>query len=346
VPTLNPLRAFALILGLAAAGNLQAQTPPTGGLRADGAADFAPHSPVGKTFNELWTYQFWLNGGIQVQLNLSRASFGSFKDPVCGADLAVTNFRGQNAFVAREYPAKRFSWTPATGRLEVHPAIYAEGLPPRAHRVSFSTEKDDKSYFLELTFEGMTPGAVWGDGVFNLPDGQKMGLYFHIPKARVTGRLALNGDTLTVRGFGWMDHTWQTQFAPKLIDVGYRYAVYSGHAEGAYFFQKGDAVFGYGVREEKGRLALLSPKSIDVPSRTRWGGTSLARQLDVTLESGAPVSLVRTEDRQRTSFLQELGTFERFGAKIFLGGELVGFRGTALVDGTSPAVYSFTVIKR
>src|SRR4051812_16687945 len=93
---------------------LSAPIPPTGGLRSDTPVDFAPHNPSSKTFNEFWTYQFWLNGGVQVQLNLSRASFGSFKDPVCGADLAVMNFRGRNAFVAREYPVKRFSWTPAT----------------------------------------------------------------------------------------------------------------------------------------------------------------------------------------------------------------------------------------
>jgi hypothetical protein len=344
------LRAILRVLGWSAfvLGGVSgfAQTPPSGGLRADSPADFAPHPASGKTFNELWTYQFWLNGGIQVQLNLSRANFGSFKDPVCGADLAVTSFRGKNAFVAREYPVKRFSWSPANARLEVHPNIYTEGFPPRAHKVYFSTVKEGVAYFLELTFEGMTPGAVWGDGIFDLADGQKMGLYFHIPKARVTGRMGINGDTLAVKGFGWMDHTWQTQFAPKLIDVSYRYAVFSGRAEGGYFFQKGDAVFGYGVREEKGRLSLLNPNGIKVPSRTNWGGTSLARQLEVSLANGTPIHLVRTEDRQRTSFMQELSTLERFGAKVFLGGELVGFRGIGTVDGSLPAIYSFTVVKR
>ena len=106
--TLVLLTRFVSILVIAGTWSVQAQTPPTGGLRPDVLADFAPHAASSKTFNELWTYQFWLNGGIQVQLNLSRANFGSFKDPVCGADLAVTNFRGRNAFVAREYPVKRF----------------------------------------------------------------------------------------------------------------------------------------------------------------------------------------------------------------------------------------------
>ena len=342
------MRAFTLFAAALAGafGISTAQTPPIGFLRPDTPSDFAPHAASGKTFNELWTYQFWLNNGIQVQLNLSRANFGSFKDPVCGADLAVTNFNGRNAFVAREYPVKRFSWTPAPARLEVHPKIYVEGLPPRAHKIFFSTVKDGKAYYLELTFEGMMPGVVWGDGVFNLPDDQKMGLYFHIPKARVTGRLALDGDTIAVKGFGWMDHTWQTQFATRLIDIGYRYAAVSGGAEGGYYFQRGTSVFGYGIREEKGRMILLNPVGVSVVSRSTWGGTSLPRQIDIAFDGKPGVTLLRTEDRQRTSFMQELGSLERFGAKVFLGGELMGFRGLGLVDGTKPAVYSFTVVKK
>jgi hypothetical protein len=335
-----------LALTLLVATASTAQTSPAGGLRADTPADYAPHAPSSKTFNEFWTYQFWLNGGVQVQLNLSRASFGSFKDPVCGADLAIMNFRGKNAFVAREYPVRRFSWDPASARLEVHPLIYAEGIPPRAHKLTFSTVKDGKSYSLELTFEGMTPGVVWGDGVFQLPDNQKMGLFFHIPKARVSGKLSLNGDTLAVKGFGWMDHSYQTQFAPKLIDMSYRYAVVSGRTEGGFFFKKGDAVFGYGIREEKGRLTLMNPLDIKIPSRAPWGGVSLAKQLDIPMEGRAALAFQRTEDRQRTSFMSELSSIERFGAKVFLGGEIIGFRGTGLVDNSLPAVYSFTAVKR
>jgi hypothetical protein len=340
----NPVLAGLLSLGLVSFA--AAQISPTGSLRPDGLADFAPHNAYSKTHNELWTYQFWLNNGVQVQLNLSRANFGSFKDPVCGADLAITGFRGRNAFVAREYPMKRFSWTPATARLEVHPNIYVEGLPPRAHKVFFSTVKDEKAYFLELTFENMTPGVVWGDGVFKLPDDQKMGLYFHIPKARVSGRLALDGDTVAVKGFGWMDHTWQTQFATKLIDISYRYTAFTGRPEGGYFFQRGNNVFGYGIREDKGRMALLSPIGVSVVSRAAWGGVSLPKQIDIVLDGKPAVTLLRTEDRQRTSFMQELSSLERFGAKVFLGGELVGFRGIGQVDGTQPAIYSFTVVKK
>src|SRR5215217_3607522 len=239
---MHDLAKMAVLAALILSPSAIAQTPPSGSLRADTPADYAPHASNGKTFNEFWTYQFLLNGGIQVQLNLSRANFGSFKDHVCGADLAVMNFMGRNSFVAREYPVKRFSWTPGSARLEVHDDIWSEGQPPRAHRIFFATEKGGKKYFVDLTFENMMPGAVWGDGVFDLADNQKMALYFHIPRARVKGRV-----------------------------------------EGGYFFQKGDKVFGYGVREDKGRLTLLQPTAVTAASRAAWGGTQVPKRLEVSL---------------------------------------------------------------
>src|SRR5690606_9981419 len=128
-----------------------------------------------------WTWQFLLEGGAQIQLNFSRVHFGTLKDPVCGADLAVMNFRGRNHFVAREYPLSNFSWEPAAERLGVHANIWAEGLPPRSHHVRFATKKGGKSYYLDLTFDKMMPGAVWGDGVFRLGGGESVSLFVHVP---------------------------------------------------------------------------------------------------------------------------------------------------------------------
>jgi hypothetical protein len=56
--------------------------------------------------------------------------------------------------------------------------------------------------------------------------------------------------------------------------------------------------------------------------------------------------LLRVEDRQRTSVLQELSALERFGARMYLGGEILGYRGLAKVNDSLPAIYSFTLVKR
>jgi hypothetical protein len=319
---------------------------PRASLRPATLADLAPEPRPGKSHNEFWTYQFWLNDGILVQLNLSRVHFGSLKDPVCGADLAVAGFQDRNFFVAREYPLKNFSWEPGEARLRVHKNIYSEGLPPRSHRVRFATRKEGQEYFLDLTFDLMTQGAVWGDGIFRLGGGEEAALFFNVPRARVRGRLGLDGDTIPVRGFGWLDHTRQTEFATRILDAGYRYAVISGRAEGGYFFQDGETVFGYGIREERGAMTLLTPAEVKASERASWGGMSVPKLLEIGMEGRAPLSLRRIDDRQRTSVLQELGRLERFGAKAYLGGEVLGYRGLARVDDSLPAIYSFTLVKR
>jgi hypothetical protein len=56
--------------------------------------------------------------------------------------------------------------------------------------------------------------------------------------------------------------------------------------------------------------------------------------------------LLRTEDRQRTSVLSELSSLERFGAKMYLGGEILGYRGVAKIDDNLSALYAFTMVKR
>jgi len=330
----------------------QATMFPVGDLRPDNAHDIAPHAQTGKNYNEIWTYQLWLNNGVQAQINLSRAFFGSFKDPVCGTDFALMGFRNQNYFVAREYPSKNFVFDSARTRLSVHEKIFFEGLPPQKHRLFFSTVKKDVSYFVDLTFSDMIPGAVWGDGIFHLNDNQSVGLFFHIPKSRVHGRIALNGDTLNVDGFGWMDHTWQTGFATKLINTGYRYDIIpktagaNGRIEDGYFFDDGSSVFGYGLREDGGHWTLLRPKGIKTLDQGSLMNLDLPKRLEIVFDKTASTRLQRREDRQQTSALQELSKMERFAARMFLGGQIYGLRGTAWVDDSLPAIYSITRISR
>jgi hypothetical protein len=341
----NPLFLLAALV-FGSLTSVSAVTLPQGDLRRDGIADYAPQPNPGRTHNEFWTWQFLLNDGIQVQFNISRVHFGKFKDPVCGADLSIMTPSGRSDFVAREYSMSNFKWEPSAARLAVHANIYAEGWPPREHRVYFSTSKGGRNYLLDLTFEKMIPGVVWGDGLFRLGGGETVSLAIHIPKARVKGRLLVGDDTLTVRGVGWMDHSRQSQFGTRFMDAAYRYVVTSGRTEGGYFFTEKQHVFGYGVREENGVLTLLKPQTIAAPERTSWGGVSVPKLLEFGLDNGDTVRFSRTADRQRTSVLQELGKFERMGARMFLGGELLGYRGLGLIDEAFPALYSFTMVKR
>jgi len=317
---------------------------PAGGLRPDVIADLAPHPASSKSYNEFWTYQIQFTNGTQLQLNFSRINFDGFKDPVCGSDLAVMGFKGRNYFVAREYPLKNFVFDPVKARLSVHENIFFQGKPPAEHRLFFSTAKKNQTFLLDLNFTEMSAGAVWGDGIFNLRGG-KAGLFFHIPKSKVRGRFAVNGDTLAVEGFAWLDHTYLTEFATKVMDVGYRYVLSAGRVEGGYFIQNKDGVSGYGIREENEHLTLLHPSDLKSIDRSSWGGYSMPKALGFSFTDASPTQISRKEDRQCISAFHELNWFEKKGAKFFLGGEIVGLRGLGQTQDSLPALLSFTLIR-
>jgi hypothetical protein len=51
--------------------------------------------------------------------------------------------------------------------------------------------------------------------------------------------------------------------------------------------------------------------------------------MEFEFEGAETTRLVRKESRQQSSALRELGKMERWGAKLFIGGDIIGFRGTA-----------------
>ncbi|MEO7424372.1 MAG: hypothetical protein ABI036_04245, partial [Fibrobacteria bacterium] len=188
----------ALFSGLAMAAPLRAAEHvqlPTGDLRSAVLTDLKPHASGSKTYNEFWTYHFYLEGNIQVVLNFSRVNLGSFKAPVCGADLTVLGFKGRNYSVAREYEKKNFAFVDSNQLLRVHEKIWLEGKLPDAHHVHFATNKKDVGYFLDLDFNDILPGKVWGDGMFKFGSSDAVGIFIHIPGAKVSGKIAINQDT-------------------------------------------------------------------------------------------------------------------------------------------------------
>ena len=313
-------RQFSMVLGLAhmafaflffltvpgiSADDVQ---PPSGDLRPDALADLKPHRSNSKTYNEFWTYHFILDGNIQAYLNFSRVNLGSFKAPVCGADFTVLGFKGRNYSVAREYDKKNFVFLDALHQLQVHQNIWFSGKLPEMHRVYFSTKKKDVTYFLDLDFSEILPGQVWGDGMFKMGS-EKVGIFLHIPRAKVRGRLAINGDTVNVSGTAYMDHTFQTTLAPELVNAGYRYISQNGPLEAGYFLDPtsrfGSKPVGYGLRQAEGGFTLLKPASMSVASSGKAMGVKVPTRLEITFQDGSKTVLDRREDRLQQSYLHE-----------------------------------------
>lgn len=344
------IRGLSMLLALAvpafAAEHIQL---PTGDLRAAVLTDLKPHSSSSKTYNEFWTYHFYLDGNIQVILNFSRANLGSFKDPVCGADLTIMGFKGRNFTVAREYDKKNFTFSEADQELRVHEKISFSGKLPDAHRVHFATSKKEVSYLLDLDFSDILPGKVWGDGMFKFGGGDAVGIFIHIPSASVKGKLAINNDTLNVAGRAYMDHTFQTDLAPHLVGSGFRFVTQEGPLEIGYVLNplgKFDRQpVGYGLRLVNGNLVLRKPTALKALSSGKAMGMKIATSLEITYLDGGKSVMNRSGDRLQQSVLHEFSGFTKSLVKSFMGGEIFTFRGLGNLNGTQAMAYNWFAVE-
>jgi hypothetical protein len=322
---------------------------PTGDLRAAVLTDLKPHPSASKTYNEFWTYHFLLDGNIQVILNFSRVNLGSFKSPVCGADLTIMGYQGKNWTVAREYDKKNFVFADSSQGLRVHENIWFSGRLPESHQVHFATTKKNVSYYLDLDFSDILPGRVWGDGMFKFGGGDAVGIFIHIPSAKVKGRLGVNNDTVAVSGKAYMDHTFQTDLAPNLVSAGYRYVSEDGPPEAGYFLDPAPKFerqpVGYGLKSLNGELVLRKPQTLKVLSASKAMGSKVATAVEIAYQDGGKTVLNRSEDRLQQSVLHEFSGFSKMAIKSFMGGEILTFRGLGTIAGARPMAYNFFTVE-
>lgn len=321
---------------------------PAGELRNTDLTDLKPHPSASKTYNELWTYHFFFDNNIQAYLNFSRVSLGSFKEPVCGSDLTLLGLKGKNYSVAREYPKENFRFNDSLQQLRVHQKIWFDGILPTTHHVHFETSKKDINYFVDLTFSEIETGKVWGDGMFHFGSSDAIGIFIHIPSAKVTGIIAVNGDTLHVSGKAYMDHTFQTDMAPDLVSDGVRYISQTDPLEVGYILThvskfEGKPV-GYGLRKTPTGYTLLKPANLRVLTWTKPMGVKVPGKMEIKYEDSSQAMLERKVDRLQQSTLHEFSGFTKMAIRSFMGGEIYTFKGMGKLNGNQPAAYNFFVV--
>jgi hypothetical protein len=347
--------AFVLAASLSLFPSLQASASandqiimPTGSLRNADLADLKPHQSNSKTYNEIWTYHIFLDGNVQAYLNFSRVNLGSFKAPVCGADLTLLGFKGKNYSVAREYEKKNFMFTDSLNQLQVHEKIWFRGKLPECHHLHFATTKRDVSYLMDLEFTDIEQGKVWGDGMFRFGGSDAIGIFIHIPNAKVSGTLAVNGDTLHVTGRAYMDHTFQTDMAPDLVKAGYRYISQSGPLEVGYFLDPASGFqskpVGYGLRRTANGLALIKPAQLKALSNNKPMGIRVPTSLEIHFQDSTKSVVQRGEDRLQQSTLHEFSGFSKMAIKSFMGGEIFTFKGFGTLNGSQPIGYNYFIV--
>ncbi|MEM8556561.1 MAG: hypothetical protein AAGG50_01850 [Bacteroidota bacterium] len=320
---------------------------PSGEARAPSARDLAPHDLRG-TSSEVWSYSFFFDSGAQAYLSFRRVNLGGVLGSAGGAELSLVGFNGETIRAAKQYDLDEFRYDASAHRLNVHPNIFFEGRPPEAHRVRFQAGKNGRSYAVDLSFASMARGVTWGDGEFRVGD-ERFGLFVHVPFARVSGAITVDGTTTSVSGVAYMDHTYQTG-SPKTLASAIRYVSYDGDTiEAANLALPGDGferqVLGYGLLREGGQTRLLKPTDLRVVSTRPALGADLPRQTLVTYQGGRETVLSRSQDRQQIATLEELGGIARTLARQFLGGEAIIARGVGTLGSGARAYYELVGVK-
>lgn len=210
------------------------------------ANDFFRHPQSGaKNYNESWDYVFVLDNGAKAYVSYTWMNVPG-KGPQIGTQFSIWNFNGKSASVGRQYPTERFKEDRGKNTINIKDEYLMENSPGKGHRVLFTADKNGK-FFLDLKFTSADPTQIPNESVSNV-SGQKHGLYVHIPYGRVEGRIGINNDTINVKGYGYMDHSWLTDVATNMIA---RSLLFTGpnkdRIAGRINISPKGEIFGYGI---------------------------------------------------------------------------------------------------
>lgn len=316
--------------------------------------DFWPQTLSGSNFYEYWTYQFFLDDGLQVTLVFTVANI-PVRSAVSGFRLSITGFEGNTYQMLREYPIDLLVLDRENGIFRPNPDrdVWIEGIPPDNQTVHLRTSKDDIDYDLTLSLSDIQQGIKPRGGSFTL-NGRDIGMLTHIPYANVNGSISINGDSRNVSGTAYMDHTYQDQISSRILSDGYRYVQHNGPTDwSAGYFLSSDSndprqVIGYEIGRNDDQV---TGKSVFGMSRMNYSDAfdyELPSAIQILFADNTMRAVRRVRDREKFALFQDLSGVARFSVRTLLGGEIVEFRGEAEFESgegsQSPVHYYYFLI--
>lgn len=307
--------------------------------------DMKPNERQGSYYNEHWAYHVILDNEAELYLTFSISHFAGFRGSVTGSRLSILNWEGKDYKMAREYDHDDLVYNEEEYKFALHPnrSIWFEGDPGEDHRFFLRTEKDGVYYDMSIHFDDAYPGFTVGDGVYELGNDDEVGIYTHIPYSKVSGFISLNQDTVNISGIGFMDHTYQTNVAPRLFQTSYKFnqKTNDGFSGGNFMIPKDhtDEVAGYMYSYDGNELTVKHPNTVSVEGRANVMGKNIPTTIRVDYEDGSNDRFRFYDVYEKISMLDELGGFKKMIAKRFIGGELLFYRGKAERNSNGEEVY-------
>lgn len=289
--------------------------------------DFFPHSATTEKFNESWSYQFIFDNGTKAYMNIASLHIPASGRKI-GCDLSFWNFKGKSYSVGRQYPKERLVTQKEKNRITIKEEYILENLPGKGHRVFFKTSKNG-DFLLDLNF------ASAFQGIASLNNTEKLGKesytqFLHIPYGRVSGIIAYNSDTLKVKGYAMMDHSYQTdqptEIAKRIITFSTRHS--NTPFSGKIGIDKNNKLFGYAIKFSAGNKTILKPASLMVNGKAYTGDQFPTGTLEIVWDDNSKTLIQANKPQQKFSLLNNFdGWLAKKAAKVMMGGEPFFYRG-------------------
>lgn len=319
---------------------------PKGAERNLTAADFMPHNNTTKEFNETWSYQFVFDNGTRAFVNYSTLYIPGTGKKV-GCDLSFWNFKGKTHTVGRQYPPERLVADKNKASIDIKGEYAMENKPGKGHRVYFTADKGGK-FFLDLTFDSAEQGKVPGDGVWKVGN-EKFAQYVHIPYGRVSGRIGYESDTIAVKGYAYMDQTWQTDQA---TDIAVRSINFSTNARsplyaGRISLTEDGEFLGYALYNSGEGIKVALPAKISDGEENYKGKKFPKTALTLEWKNGIPALKFNVNKTlQKASLLDKVdGWLAKKAFKIAAGGEVMFYRGRSDASSGKKLDWAITGVK-
>ena len=181
-------------------------TPPVGPVRTYVALDQLRRTHDTRFTLEEWTYTIELDDGTTLFVTFAYSNLW-FLSPSVAIEASVVRPGEEAVLYGGRASADGYREDPASGRIELTPRAFIEGVPPREHRIHAESDWHD-GLVLDLRFSDMWPGFVVGDGIFRVGDDPdaRVQLMVASPRASVEGTLTTGDRTQHVRGFAVAEH--------------------------------------------------------------------------------------------------------------------------------------------
>lgn len=302
-----------------------------------------------KYFGEFWTYHLVLDNGLTLTYYYAVSDLGNFKDRGTSARLSVGWKDGQDYVINKIYSLDDFEYDPETlaWRLDPKRDIFGEPLPNGQQRLVFRHEKHKVAYDLNVVLENMKPGFVLTNNPLEV-QGNDVGMSFPVQHFKMTGTFALNGDTVSANGEGFLDHVYQTSLVPDIFEKGIR--IFSGDGQNGWLGnvmieKKTSLAKGYLIRLSQGKPQLLNVTAWESQLTAKAIGAHIDTRIKLFLSDGSSLILHLDKIQSEFSILEELGFFKRQIVRSIMGGEVVEYFGRGTFDDGTPLYFNAFSVK-